>query len=96
MTGFLVGWVVADQVHIANIAVAVDHRRRGIGRDMMKWLLAEAVRRGCTSSTLEVRASNRAARSMYSKLGYHAVALRKSYYSNPSEHAVVMLKELGA
>ena len=94
VAGYLVGWVVADQVHVANIAVAARHRRRGVGTEMMLRLLEEAVRRGCVSSSLEVRESNLAARSMYSRLGYHAVALRKSYYSSPAEDAVVMVRDL--
>lgn len=94
VAGYLVGWIVADQVHIANIAVAAEHRRRGAGILMMNWLLEESVRRGCTSSSLEVRESNRAARAMYTRLGYRAVAIRKAYYSNPREDAVVMLKTL--
>ena len=94
VVGFLVAWIVVDQLHVANIAVACDHRRRGIGSEMMKWLLAEAAQRGCTTSTLEVRESNREARSMYSRLGYRSVSKRKTYYSNPPEDAVVMLKAL--
>lgn len=94
VAGYLVGWIVADQVHVANIAVAAGYRRRGVGTGMMLRLLEEAVRRGGASSSLEVRESNLAARSMYSRLGYHAVALRKSYYSNPAEDAVVMVKTL--
>ncbi|MCY3712480.1 MAG: ribosomal protein S18-alanine N-acetyltransferase [Gemmatimonadetes bacterium] len=96
VAGFLVGWIAADQVHVANIAVAAGYRQRGVGTGMMLRLLEEAVRRGCTSSSLEVRESNLAGRSMYSRLGYHAVALRKSYYSNPAEDAVVMVKDLEA
>ncbi len=94
VAGYLVGWIVADQVHIANIAVAAGHRRRGAGILMMNWLLEESVRRGCVSSSLEVRESNLAARAMYTRLGYRAVAIRKAYYSNPREDAVVMLKTL--
>lgn len=96
VAGYLVGWIAAGQVHVANIAVAAGHRRRGVGTRMMLRLLEEAVQRGCTSSSLEVRESNLAARSMYSRLGYHAVALRKSYYSSPAEDAVVMVKDLEA
>ena len=94
VVGFLVAWIVVDQLHVANIAVAGDHRRRGVGGAMMKWLLAEAAQRGCATSTLEVRESNRAARSMYSQLGYRSVSIRKTYYSNPQEDAVVMMKTL--
>lgn len=96
VAGYLVGWIAADQLHVANIAVSAGYRRRGVGAGMMLRLLEEAVRRGCVSSSLEVRESNRAARSMYSRLGYHAVALRKSYYSSPAEDAVVMVKDLEA
>ncbi|MDE2727461.1 MAG: ribosomal protein S18-alanine N-acetyltransferase [Gemmatimonadota bacterium] len=96
VAGYLVGWIAADQVHVANIAVAAGYRRRGVGTGMMLRLLEEAVRRECASSSLEVRESNLAARSMYSRLGYHAVTLRKSYYSSPAEDAVVMVKDLEA
>ena len=94
VSGFLVGWIVADQVHVANIAVEAGHRRRGIGNGMMAWLLREAVRRECANCTLEVRESNQAARGMYRQLGFRSVALRRSYYSNPVEDAVVMVKSL--
>lgn len=94
VAGYLVGWIASDQLHIANIAVAAGHRRRGAGNLMMNWLLEESVRRGCASSSLEVRESNLAARAMYTRLGYRAVAIRKAYYSNPREDAVVMLKKL--
>ena len=94
VAGFAVGWTVADQVHIANIAVAAFYRRRGVGTGMMVWLLKEAGRRGCISSSLEVRESNQAARSMYRQLGYRSVAVRKTYYSDPREDAIVMVKDL--
>lgn len=95
VTGFLVGWIVADQVHVANIAVETGHRRMGVGTGMMVRLLDEAVRKGCTTSSLEVRESNQAARAMYTRLGYRPVAIRKAFYSKPTEDAVVMLKTLG-
>ena len=94
LVGYLVAWIVVDHVHVANIAVVFNNRRRGIGSVMMRWLLAESGQKGCIASTLEVRKSNKAAQSMYSELGYRSVAIRKAYYRNPLEDAVVMLKEL--
>lgn len=94
LVGYLVAWIVVDHVHIANIAVVVNHRHRGIGSVMMRWLLAESKQTGCVASTLEVRKSNKAARAMYSQLGYRSVAIRKLYYRTPLEDAVVMLKQL--
>lgn len=92
--GYIVSWMIMDEVHIGNVAVAVKHRRKGIGKLMMQWLMDEAARRRCTFSTLEVRESNEAARIMYENMNFRMVARRKAYYSKPVEDALVMLKSL--
>ena len=91
---YLVAWIVVDQVHIANIAVDLGYRRCGIGTQLMKWLISEAIQENCISSTLEVRKSNQAALIMYKQLGYRSIATRKLFYSNPEEDALVMIKTL--
>jgi len=92
--GYIISWMILEEVHIGNVAVASEFRRQGIGRMMMEWLLEEGIQRGCTFSTLEVRRSNQAAQLMYQNLGFRAVACRKTYYSEPVEDAIVMLKSL--
>jgi len=92
--GYLVAWIMVDHIHVANIAVADDYRRQGAGNQMMEWMLSESAGMGCNASTLEVRASNQPARSMYRRLGFHPVGVRKAYYARPTEDAVVLLKQI--
>lgn len=91
--GYIVFWVVADEVHILNLAVSPEHRRKGIGRR----LVCEAIRRGqslgAMRAFLEVRASNVSAQRLYSSLGFIGIGLRRAYYSMPPEDALVMLLE---
>lgn len=83
-------WLVVDEAHITTIAVDPDYRRQGIARSIMQALLDQAVKRGATCSTLEVRAGNEAAIRLYEGLGYVRAAIRKRYYPDNKEDAVVM------
>ncbi|HHU77408.1 MAG: ribosomal protein S18-alanine N-acetyltransferase [Caldicoprobacterales bacterium] len=83
-------WLVVDEAHITNIAVHPDHRRQGTGRLIMKTLIEEAVRLGMTRMTLEVRVSNKAAINLYQSLGFEKGGLRKGYYANDGEDALIM------
>ncbi|HEX9935079.1 MAG TPA: ribosomal protein S18-alanine N-acetyltransferase [bacterium] len=92
IVGYAIGWAVADELHIANLAVRPDWRRKGIGEALVKTLI-----RLCPDAEwagLEVRASNQPAMSLYSRLGFKATAVRKQYYVEEGEDAVVMEKEL--
>lgn len=90
--GYIVAWLVVDEAHIGNVAIATEYRRQGLARRMMTCLLDHAVERGCTFSTLEVRLSNIPAQRLYESLGFQPVSRRKGYYTHPVEDAVVMLK----
>ncbi len=90
VVGFGAAWMVIDEAHITNVAVAPEHRRHGIGRRMMIHLLQASKQRGMTCSTLEVRAGNEAAIRLYEQLGYEVAARRKGYYPDNKEDAVVM------
>lgn len=90
LVGYGSVWVAIDEAHITTIAVKESHRREGIGRKLMNRLLTDARERGATCSTLEVRAGNTAAISLYEKLGYRRVSVRKGYYPDNREDAVVM------
>lgn len=83
-------WAVVDEAHITTIAVHPEHRRKRYGEALMKRLLKEAKQRKLSCSTLEVRASNAAAILLYEKLGYVRCGLRKGYYPNNREDAVIM------
>ncbi len=94
IVGFLIYWLVHDEVHILNVAVAPEHRRNGIAR----MLMAETERRAHLANaallTLEVRRSNQGALELYRGFEYRAVGVRPNYYVDEGEDAIVMVKEL--
>jgi len=83
-------WMVVDEAHVTTIAVAEEQRRQGIGQRLMIELMEKAKKAGMVCSTLEVRASNEAAIKMYEKFGYIVTAIRRGYYPDNKEDAVVM------
>ena len=90
---YSIAWFVADETHLANLAVDPEHRRRGFARVLLRDLLAEAERRGASAVWLEVRAGNRAAIDLYRAHGFRTVGVRKGYYQKEREDALVMLRE---
>lgn len=92
--GYMGYWEAPQEAHIINLAVTPDHREKGVGFDMMEYCLRFAYNQGARLATLEVRASNTAAQKLYEKMDFRTVAIRKKYYSDNQEDAVVMLKDL--
>jgi [ribosomal protein S18]-alanine N-acetyltransferase len=94
IVAFLIYWLVHDEVHILNVAVAPEHRRKGLAR----MLMAETEKRAHVAKaalmTLEVRRSNQAALDLYREFDYRAVGVRPNYYVDEGEDAIVMVKEL--
>jgi ribosomal-protein-alanine acetyltransferase len=90
VVGFIVGRQVEDEWEIENIAVTGMARRRGLGSRLVGELLDLVRSRGGKSVFLEVRESNRAARSLYEKWAFIEVGRRKMYYQNPAEDALVL------
>lgn len=90
IVGFAAVWLVVDEAHVINVAVSPEHRRKGIGLGMMAHVLGEAQREGMACATLEVRASNESAIQLYEKLGFERVSVRRGYYPDNREDAVVM------
>jgi ribosomal-protein-alanine N-acetyltransferase len=88
--GFGILVSAADEAEIANVAVAPEARRRGIGAALVDHLLAAAERGGAAAIYLEVRESNAAARSLYRGKGFSDVSRRRGYYRLPDEDAIVM------
>jgi [ribosomal protein S18]-alanine N-acetyltransferase len=89
IAGFSVARHVSPEWELENIVVAPAARRRGIGRQLLDALLTTARKTNSTSVFLEVRESNAAARGLYEKLGFRQTGRRHSYYSNPSEDALL-------
>jgi ribosomal-protein-alanine N-acetyltransferase len=92
--GFAVYWVVADERHLQNVAAAVPLRRRGVGGALVRHVVEEARQSGARCVILEVRASNEAAKGMYTAFGFQAMGVREAYYQDNGEDAVVMVLEL--
>jgi ribosomal-protein-alanine N-acetyltransferase len=92
--GFIIFWLVHDEVHILNVAVAPEHRRRGIARTLMTQAETRAYEANAALMTLEVRRSNQAALDLYREFDYRAVGVRPNYYVDEGEDAIVMVKEL--
>jgi ribosomal-protein-alanine N-acetyltransferase len=88
--GYVIYWHLQNEVQISNIAVSPDYRQLGVGEAVLKRILHEVSCKGAEFVFLEVRPSNQAARSLYGKLGFQILGLRKGYYRNPSEDAIVM------
>ena len=83
-------WIVVDEAHITNIAVHPDYREKGLGNAIVEDMLDLARFLNIASMTLEVRVSNTPAIKLYSKYGFTEVALRKGYYADTKEDAIIM------
>lgn len=88
--GYFCGSIVGDECHISNIAVDPRVRRRGVGRKLLLSALEVASQHGARTASLEVRASNRAAQSLYRTFGFTVVGRRRRYYTRPVEDAIIM------
>jgi ribosomal-protein-alanine N-acetyltransferase len=91
--GYCVIETVADEVHIHNLAVRPESRGDGLGRRLLELGLVMGERRGARTALLEVRESNRPAIELYRSMGFEPVAMRRNYYSQPQEDALVFRKD---
>jgi len=94
LVGYVVFWLVHDEVHVLNLGTAIEARRRGIGRALMEEAHALGRRRGAALATLEVRRSNAPALALYRDIGYRQVGIRPNYYAEEGEDAIVMVRDL--
>lgn len=94
IVGYIVARETAGELHINNVAVRDQYRRRGYGALLLGRVLDEARRRQATAAFLEVRSGNSAAQALYQKCGFKAIATRPNYYTDPREDAVVMSLDL--
>jgi ribosomal-protein-alanine N-acetyltransferase len=86
--------LVVDEVHINNVAVRTECRSKGFGRCLVEYALREGRNRGATRVLLEVRSGNVAARQLYESLGFTTIGLRRAYYREPVEDALVLARDL--
>ena len=93
LLGYCVLLCTGEEADITNVCTVPSARGKGVATKMLTALMAEGKSRGVTEFFLEVRESNTPARSLYTKLGFEEIGLRKNYYEEPKEHAVLMKKE---
>lgn len=90
LIGYMCSWQVLDECTITNVSIKPEFQRQGFGANIFHELFSYMDKREVRFYYLEVRASNQAATMLYNKLGFTRIGLRKSYYHNPVEDAVVM------
>lgn len=96
MLGYIDYWLVHDELHVLNVAVAPEARRQGCARYMLDSAIAEGRTQGVEYVTLEVRVTNAGAIRLYETMGFAVVGRRRAYYSDTGEDALIMALELGA
>lgn len=94
IAGYIVARLSAGELHINNVAVRTEFRGQGIGKELLKRILAQGKNLNATVAFLELRAGNTIAHSLYEKAGFVPVGKRRNYYSDPVEDAVTMTAQL--
>jgi len=87
-------WLIMEEAHVTNIAVRADHRGKKLGERLVREMQRMAYAQGAVRMTLEVRVSNYIARRLYQKLGFRSVGLRRGYYTDNGEDAMIMWADL--
>lgn len=90
IVGYAGVWIMFDEAHMTNIAVVPEYRRQGIARNIILNMMNEALRRGATQMTLEVREFNYKAQNLYASLDFTKAGVRKRYYSDTGENAFIL------
>ena len=90
VAGFCAFWLICDEIHINNLAMRPDFRAQGIGTALLHYVLGTARQLGAKRATLEVRASNAGARRLYERMGFYVAGIRRNYYTNPIEDAIIL------
>ena len=91
--GYVGIWNIVDEGHITNVAVSPNYRRKHIASNMLDVLIASCEEAGVERFTLEVRAGNEPAKALYEGKGFREVGLRKGYYQDNGEDAIIMWRE---
>jgi ribosomal-protein-alanine N-acetyltransferase len=90
LAGYMGFWKAGDEAHVVNLAVQPGRRGQGLGFELATRILDQARAMGCRRATLEVRATNLPAQRLYEKLGFQTIAVRRRYYSDNQEDALIL------
>jgi ribosomal-protein-alanine N-acetyltransferase len=91
--GYCAAWFIVEEIHINNIAVRPELRGRGFGSALLAHVLEEGRMAGASRATLEVRRSNDDARRLYERFGFRVAGVRRDYYTDPTEDALVLWRD---
>jgi ribosomal-protein-alanine N-acetyltransferase len=94
VVGFIGAWIIFDEIQVTNFAVLPSERTRGYGHMLFQYLINKALLKGGRLMSLEVRESNIAAQKLYQSFGLKKAGIRKRYYTDNNEDAIVMWVEL--
>lgn len=94
VSGYIVYWMVADEMHLHNLAVRKEQRRHGIAAMLLREAIRSAKSEGARQITLEVRSSNFSAQSLYKKFGLSVKGVRPRYYGDTGEDALILWGEI--
>lgn len=90
LIGYAGVWHIIDEAHIVNIAIDPQYQSKGYGRVLLMKLLRFSLDSGMACATLELRESNEKARKLYESIGFKVASVRKKYYTDNAEDAIVM------
>ena len=93
VAGYCAAWFVTPELHINNLAIRPEYRRRRLATILLEQVLERARAEGGERATLEVRRSNHAARALYEGLGFRVRGVRRDYYAEPVEDALILWRE---
>ena len=88
--GYAGMWVIVDEAHVTNVAILPEYRGQKLGEKLMAELIKHAKNRGAISMTLEVRTTNATAQGLYEKFGFSSRGIRRNYYTDTQEDALIM------
>lgn len=90
IVGYAGTWIIIDEAHVTNICLLPAYRGQRLGELLLRVMMARAKQSGATRMTLEVRRSNLRAQRLYKRLGFEERGIRKHYYSDTKEDAIIM------
>lgn len=94
LVGYCLSWLIYDEIHILKVAVDESFRNQGIGKKLIVKTLEHFIPKGASHAVLEVRLDNYGAINLYEKLGFESLRIRRNYYAQTGEDALVMLLDL--
>lgn len=95
IVGFIDYWITFDSCQLTKLAIAKQHRGKGYAHELMEYMIEDAINEKCEAVLLEVRESNIVAQNLYKAYDFLEINIRKGYYSDNKENAIVMGKAIG-